>query len=330
MINAWHTNVWTQTLSVFLVPPILLLAAASGRFRGRHARVMTAGASGLLTTLMFSQDFYTGWFLLLMSTLLLLGAAMVIDKRWLGEQLARAWRTDRPRIFAFTLGALAGALVFMWLYWRAYQEHPAFPDGQLMAALIPQRISDWTGPIDAIRHLVVYGGVRCFKFVFLVGALMWVPWFRVPLRLRLFALWFLIVTTVVVILGAVKFDRYLWGTNYSVWKRLFLHVPGGGIIRDPRRIIYTYELVVVLLAGLFLAQLPRRSVLRAVTVVLAFALDACRTQSGGVYYGRPDGCLRSVGRRTDRYRSVVPQLRDVGGIVRVRVTLWESRGPLRG
>ena len=27
VINAWHTNVWTQTLSVFLVPPILLLAA---------------------------------------------------------------------------------------------------------------------------------------------------------------------------------------------------------------------------------------------------------------------------------------------------------------
>jgi len=49
-------------------------------------------------TLLFSQDFYTGWFVLLMSTLLLLGAAIVVDKRWLGEQLARAWHADRPRI----------------------------------------------------------------------------------------------------------------------------------------------------------------------------------------------------------------------------------------
>jgi hypothetical protein len=286
VINAWHTTIWTQTLTIFLVPPILLLAATSGRFQERRARMISAGASGALTTLLFSQDFYTGWFLLLMSTLLLVGAAMVIDKRWLGEQLTRGWRTDRPRILSFSLGALAGALVFVWLYWRAYQEHPAFPDGQLMAALIPQRVADWSGPLDAIRHLVVYGGVRCFQFVFLVGALMWVPWFRVPLRVRLFALWFLIVTTVVVILGAVKFDRYLWGTNYSVWKRLFLHVPGGAIIRDPKRIIYTYELVVVLLAGAFLAQLPRRSVLRVVIVTLAFGLLVAEPNREVFTYGR--------------------------------------------
>ena len=158
-----------------------------------------------------------------------------------------------------------------------------------MAALIPQRFSEWSGPIDAIRHLVVYGGVRCFKFVFLIGALMWVPWFRVPLRLRLFALWFLIVSTVVVILGAVKFDRYLWGTNYSVWKRLFLHVPGGAIIRDPKRIIYTYELVVVILAGLLLAQLPRRSVLRVAIAVLVVALMAAEPNREVFSYGRPTG-----------------------------------------
>ena len=287
VINAWHTNIWSQTLSIFLVPPILLLVLASGRLRGRPARVLIAGAAGLMTTLLFSQDFYTGWFVLLMSTLVLVGAAMTIDKRWLAEHLARAWHADRPRIFAFTLGALMGALVFVWFYWRAYQEHPAFPQEQLMAALIPQRFSEWSGPIDAIRHLVVYGGVRCFKFVFLIGALMWVPWFRVPLRLRLFALWFLIVSTVVVILGAVKFDRYLWGTNYSVWKRLFLHVPGGAIIRDPKRIIYTYELVVVILAGLLLAQLPRRSVLRVAIAVLVVALMAAEPNREVFSYGRP-------------------------------------------
>src|SRR5205085_9468798 len=161
---------------------------------------------------------YTGWFVLLISTLLLLGAAIVVDKQWLRRQLAGLWYADRPRIFAFTAGALTGALVFVWLYWRAYREHPAFPEEQLLAALIPQNSSEWSGPIDAIRHLVVYTGVRCFKFVFLIGALMWVPWFRVPVRIRLFALWFLIVTTVIGILGAVKLDDYLGWLNYSVWK----------------------------------------------------------------------------------------------------------------
>jgi len=286
VINTWHTNVWPQTLSIYLVPSILLLALASRRVHGRVG-VMAAGTSGALATLLFAQDFYTGWFTLLMSTLLLVGAALTIDKRWLGRQLAHAWRRERPRILAFTLGAVTGAMVFVWFYWRAYQEHPAFPEGQLLAALTPQRPSDWRGPIDAMRRLVVYAGVRSFALVFLVGALMWLPWFQIPWRVRLFTLWFLIVTTVVVILGAVKFDEYLGWKNYSVWKRLFLHVPGANAIRDPKRIIYVFELTVVLLVGLLLAQLPRRSVFRAGVAVLMFALLMAEPNKQAFLYGRP-------------------------------------------
>ena len=286
VINSWHTNVWSQTLSIFLVPPILLLTLASGRCHRRHLRVAAAGTGGLLATLLFAQDFYTGWFLLLLSTLLIAGAAVVIDKRWLGEQLVRSWPAERQRIVAFVLGALIGSLVFVWFYWRAYQEHPAFPGEQLMSALLPVRIADWSGPIDAIRHLVAYIGVRCFTLVFLIGALVWVPWFKVPLRIRLFALWFLLVSTLVVILGAVKFEQYLGWRNYSVWKRLFLHVPGFDVIRDPKRIIYTYELIVVLLSGLLLAQLPRRSVLRAGIAILALALLIAEPNREAFTFGR--------------------------------------------
>lgn len=286
VINTWHTNVWSQTLSIFLVPPILLLGLASGRSRGRLG-LIAAGSSGALATLLFAQDFYTGWFVLLMTTLLLLGAAFTIDKRWLAQRLACAWRSQRPRIAAFALGALAGVMVFVWFYWRAYQEHPAFPDGQLLAALIPQRPADWRGPLDAFRHLTVDRGVRSFALVFLVGALVWVPWFRISLRVRLFTFWFLIVTTVVVILGGVKFEDYLGWKNYSVWKRLFLHVPGANAIRDPKRIIYTFELTVVLLVGLLLAQLPRRSVFRVGIVVLMLALLVVEPNRQAFLYGRP-------------------------------------------
>jgi hypothetical protein len=287
VINSWHTNVWSQTLSIFLVPPILLLTLASGRVHQPHLRAAIAGTSGCLATLLFAQDFYTGWFVLLLSTLLGLGAAAAVNRRWLGEQLSRAWRADRPRIVAFMPGALIGALVFVWFYGRAYLEHPAFPEEQLMSALLPVRIADWSGPIDAVRHLVTYAGVRSFQLVFLVGALMWMPWFKVPLRIRLFGLWFLLVSTLVVILGAVKFDEYLGWRNYSVWKRLFLHLPGFDAIRDPKRIIYTYELLVVLLTGVFLAQLPRRSVLRAGVAVLAFALLMAEPNREAFTFGRP-------------------------------------------
>ena len=286
VINTWHTNVWSQTLSIFLVPPILLLALASGRAQGR-VRTVAAGSSGVLATLLFAQDFYTGWFVLLMALLLLLGAAMTVDRRWLANQLAEAWHGDRPRILAFTFGALAGALVFVWFYWRAYQEHPAFPEDQLLAALPLQRPSDWSGPIDAVRHLVVYTGARSFELVFLVGVLTWVPSFRVPMRIRLFTAWFLLVTTVFVILGAVKFEDYLGWKNYSVWKRLFLHVPGANAIRDPKRIIYTFELTVVLLAGLLLSQLPRRSTFRVGIVILACALLIAEPNREAFVYGRP-------------------------------------------
>jgi len=286
VINTWHTNVWSQTLSIFLVPPILLLALASGRAHGRM-RMAAAFSSGILSTLLFSQDFYTGWFALLMSLLLLLGAAMTVDRRWLASHLAHAWRVDVQRILAFTAGALVGALVFVWFYWRAYQEHPAFPEDQLLAALLLQRPSDWSGPVDAVRHLVVYTGARSFELVFLAGALMWAPSFRIPMRIRLFTVWFLIVTTVFVILGAVKFEDYLGWKNYSVWKRLFLHVPGANAIRDPKRIIYTFELTVVLLAGLLLSQLPRRSVFRVGGVIMAFALLIAEPNKEAFLYGRP-------------------------------------------
>lgn len=281
------TGVWSQTASIFLVPPILLLALASGRLHGTRARVATACSSGVLATLLCAQDFYTGWFVLLLTTLLVGGAAIVADKRWLGDQLKRATHGERPRILGFTLGAIAGGLVFAWLYWRAYQEHPRFPEDQLLAALIPMHPSTWTGPLDSIRRLVVYPGRRSFSLVFLAGALTWVPWFRVPWRVRLFALWFLVVSTVVVILGAVKFDQYLGWRNYSIWKRLFLHVPGGGVIRDPKRIIYTYELFVVLLAGVFLAQLPRRSVLRVALNVVVLALLVVEPNREVFEFGRP-------------------------------------------
>jgi uncharacterized membrane protein len=56
------TFVWSQRVSVFLIPPILLLAHIALRSDRALARVMAGGTAGLLSTLLLTQDFYTGAF----------------------------------------------------------------------------------------------------------------------------------------------------------------------------------------------------------------------------------------------------------------------------
>jgi len=274
VVNSWHTNIWSQTASVFLVPPILLFTLTASRMRPGWPAIAWAALSGVMWTLLVTQDFYTGWFGLLLLTLLTVGAILVfgIDRpRIVVAHLMHQWHTNRPRIVAFVLGAGLGSIVFLWVYLDAYLQYDRFPQEQLMAALLPRDLSLWRDPASFLRYLVVYAGTRTFEFVFLVGILAWVPWFKIPIRIRLATLWFLLISTIIV-LSAVKFDEYLGWKNYSVWKRLFHSFPGYNAIRDPKRIIYTYELAAVLVTGLFLAQLPRRALLRISTVVLLLVL----------------------------------------------------------
>ena len=55
-------GVWSQRASVFLVPPILLLALISWRARPGRVGLALAGLAGLLATLLIPHDFYSGYF----------------------------------------------------------------------------------------------------------------------------------------------------------------------------------------------------------------------------------------------------------------------------
>ncbi len=55
-------GVWSQRASVFLVPPIILMALVSFYRPPGRARFITAILSGFLTTLLFPHDFYSGFF----------------------------------------------------------------------------------------------------------------------------------------------------------------------------------------------------------------------------------------------------------------------------
>jgi hypothetical protein len=68
------TGVWSQRASVFLIPPVLLTAlVSSGMVRGR-LRLALGWVAGLVFSLLFTQDFYTAAFVVLVSTLFLAGA----------------------------------------------------------------------------------------------------------------------------------------------------------------------------------------------------------------------------------------------------------------
>jgi hypothetical protein len=70
-------GVWSQRASVFLIPPILLLLLMSLRQRPGRLRIVLAGTSGCLATLLFSHDFYTAQFAFFFAALFLAAAATI-------------------------------------------------------------------------------------------------------------------------------------------------------------------------------------------------------------------------------------------------------------
>ena len=170
-----------------------------------------------------------------------------------------------PFVTAFAVGGLIGCLVFLWVYLGAYLEHPAFPEDHLLNSLIGRDPSRWQGPIDVLKDVAAYPTVQSFTLVFLLGTLAWLPWSGVDRRTRHYCVWFLFVS-LVVLLVPLRFN------DFSVWKTFFQPLPGFSVIRDPKRIIYVYELAVVIGTGLFMTRLPRKSRLRTAIAPLLLLL----------------------------------------------------------
>jgi hypothetical protein len=347
------TGVWSQRASVFLVPPILLIALGSARMADGRSRVALAALSGLLSTLIFTQDFYTGAFAVLLAALLLLprAASTLIERGdpgrvsrrpnpwwlivacvslvsataihvhpiarttigplrfsatdpnrllvlglltggwfvWRQADLARrisnGWKSDRLYILGFTAGGFVGCLVFLWIYAAVYLEHRAFPEADLINALTPVDFSrlGWTrlGAHETLRSLT-FESLRSFRFVLMVAILAWLPWFRLERRLRLYCLWFLLVSFIVLMIP-LRFD------GFSIWRSFVAPLPGFSVIRDPRRIIEVYELAVVLLAALLLTHLPGNSRLRVSVSALVFLLLVTERNRNVFDFARPIG-----------------------------------------
>jgi hypothetical protein len=239
-------GVWSQRASVFLIPAILLLTLASARMRDGRPRLVLAALSGLLATGLFVQDFYTAQFALLL-VILASAAALIIERPPMPRSV-----TDvcRPWPIAYAAGALAGAVAFLWIYLPIYRAHPAFPESELLNQLVERN------PYDSWRSFIL---------VFGCAVLAWIPWFRVERKTRLYVLSFALISLLVLVLP-VRFG------SFSIWRAVFEPLPGFTAIRDPKRVIYLYELAVVLATGLFLSRLGRKSPLRILVSLVLLVL----------------------------------------------------------
>jgi hypothetical protein len=315
------TSIWSQTASVFLIPPILLMACAAARMPKGTSRRGLSGLAGLLLTLLFTQEFYTAHFaLLFVSTAI--AAWLIVEKhtavrewiadRWRQERRvdvriaavvavvtgvwtvgllmwgggvitlggftfsSREWRRPaglalvalgvllcrrgrprleiqlgraRPWIQPFSVGAILGCCVFLWVYFPSILEHAGFSGDQLI--LTAHDASRWPA-VNVVRALGVYDSLRPFYFALLMGSLACLPWVRLERKVRIYCGGFVLLSLIVLVVP-VRFG------TFSIWTTFFGTFPGFSAIRDPKRIIHVYELCLVLLTALLMMRLPRRS-----------------------------------------------------------------------
>ena len=197
----------------------------------------------------------------------------------------RVPQTGRALVVALALGGLTGVAVFLWIYLPSYAEHPAFPREHLMNGLKPLNPARWQDLRGAIDDFKGFATLRPFVFALGLSLIVWMARRLVHRPTRLYALWFSFVSLLIVVVPL----RY---GDLSFWTMLFGWLPGLSPIRDPARIIYVYELGVVLVTAFVLRNLPRRSwprlaVAGMALLLVVFTTVTTRWRPPTIHFGRP-------------------------------------------
>jgi hypothetical protein len=152
-------GVWSQRASVFLIPPILLLLLVSLREPPGRRRVVLAGMSGCLATLLFPHDFYTAQFAFFFAAWFLAAAAFI---EWhAARALSRLtwWRNSRA---AERIALVATAITGLW---TAYLWTSGGVRTQLLGVKIASQ--DWRRPallmLACVAAFAVLRGVQRIK-----------------------------------------------------------------------------------------------------------------------------------------------------------------------
>jgi hypothetical protein len=192
-----------------------------------------------------------------------------------------AMRPSLPRwLLPFAVGAAAGCAVFGWIYIDAYRAGLAFPEEQLLGALLPRDPSQWTTLRDVLSALDAYTYNRTFALAFGLAVAARIPRFRVDKRGGRYLAW-LAAVSVLVILIPLRFSEY------SIWMAVFEPLPGFSVIRDPKRIIPLYELTATVVMGFVLSRLPPWSALRTIAAAAICVLLAVEPNTERFDFLRP-------------------------------------------
>jgi hypothetical protein len=189
-------------------------------------------------------------------------------------------RAAGPWTLAFGIGIVMGMAAFLWIYLASYLEHQTFNEEDLIKALAPRDLSKLRDPVAFLRAFPPFDTARAFLLVFAAALLAWMPWFGLPRRTRIRTLAFALASLLVLVLP-VSFS------GFSLWRTFLAPLPGFGVIRDPKRIIYVFELAAVLGIGLLMTSVPRASAYRIAVAVLAAGLLVGKTHREVFEYRRP-------------------------------------------
>jgi hypothetical protein len=188
------------------------------------------------------------------------------------DRIAVTDRTALSDLAALSFGTLAGFVGFVWMYAGAYSQFHGFPTQELLEHLTPFTLV----PFDSGRSLVI---------VFVLSAAAWLPWLSLPRRIRLCALWFVLVTLVVLVIPVRIGD-------VALWKYVSDELPGFAAIRDPRRIQYPFELAAALALGLFIGQLSRGAWIRHAALAFVLIVVVVKWNAETFGYERPRAAFR--------------------------------------
>ena len=272
---AWMRGWWSAQRPAARVAAIAALATGSWAFLIAQLGGFDAELAGFRLR---SHDWRRPLGIALLSLGVLLALRRGKSVRQLGAALS-AWT------LAIVSGAALGVGVFVAIYLPAYLEHPVFPESNLLSALVTWPPPRPASTLELVRAFIPYGSVRPFALVFVVAMLCWLPQLRIDRRIRRYIWWAAAVSLLVVVIP-LRF-----GGTASIWTAFVGRLPGFTVIRDPRRIIYLYDLAVVLaVAGLFsrLTNTRARAALGALVAALLVA-DVNREQ---LDYGRPRAVYR--------------------------------------
>jgi hypothetical protein len=191
-----------------------------------------------------------------------------------GIRVTPAWPRSSRWLEAVLLGGAVGVAAFAWIYLPVYWQYGSFPEENLTNSLRQLDPSRWQRWRDVVHDIQVTGTMRPYVFVLIAAVLAWMPWLNSDRAARLYALW-LFVISVVVLLVPLGYG------GFSLWRMAFAPLPGFKAIRDPARIIYSYELAVVI-ALAFIVSRPLVKPIFRVLIVLTLAVVMLASQPPGM------------------------------------------------